>query len=77
MVNDLIQQGVHWDDVEVKEVGENLFKGKTGHPYLCRYAVADQSPFLRTRTCTPAFFMGGSRPALPPGDGSGADGNVP
>ena len=29
VVNDLIQQGVHWDDVEVKEVGENLFKGKT------------------------------------------------
>ena len=29
VVNDLIAQGVHWDDVEVKEVGENLFKGKT------------------------------------------------
>ena len=29
VVNDLIQQGVHWDDVEVKEVGDNLFKGKT------------------------------------------------
>ena len=29
VVNDLIQQGVHWGDVEVKEVGENLFKGKT------------------------------------------------
>ena len=29
VVNDLIQQGVHWDDVEVKEVGENIFKGKT------------------------------------------------
>ena len=29
VVNDLIQQGVHWDDVEVKEIGENLFKGKT------------------------------------------------
>ena len=29
VVNDLIQQGVHWDDVEVKEVGNNLFKGKT------------------------------------------------
>ena len=29
VVNDLIQQGVHWDDVEVKEVGKNLFKGKT------------------------------------------------
>ena len=29
VVDDLIQQGVHWDDVEVKEVGENLFKGKT------------------------------------------------
>ena len=28
VVNDLIAQGVHWDDVEVKEVGENLFKGK-------------------------------------------------
>lgn len=29
VVNDLIAQGIHWDDVEVKEVGENLFKGKT------------------------------------------------
>ena len=29
VVNDLIAQGVHWDDVEVKEVGENIFKGKT------------------------------------------------
>lgn len=29
VVNDLIQQGVHWDDIEVKEVGDNLFKGKT------------------------------------------------
>ena len=29
VVNDLIAQGVHWDDVEVKEVDENLFKGKT------------------------------------------------
>ena len=29
VVNDLIAQGVHWDDVEVKEVGDNLFKGKT------------------------------------------------
>ena len=29
VVNDLIQHGVHWDDVEVKEVGDNLFKGKT------------------------------------------------
>lgn len=29
VVNDLIAQGVHWDDVEVKEVGENFFKDKT------------------------------------------------
>lgn len=29
VVNDLISQGVHWDTVEVKEVGENPFKGKT------------------------------------------------
>lgn len=29
VVNDLIAQGVHWDTVEVKEAGENLFKGKT------------------------------------------------
>ena len=29
VVNELIAQGIHWDDVEVKEVGENLFKGKT------------------------------------------------
>lgn len=29
VVNDLIAQGVHWDDVEVKEVNENPFKDKT------------------------------------------------
>lgn len=29
VVNDLIAQGVHWDDVEVKEVSENPFKDKT------------------------------------------------
>lgn len=29
VVNDLIVQGVHWDDVEVKEVNENPFKDKT------------------------------------------------
>ena len=29
VVNDLIAQGVHWDDVEVQEVGENPFKDKT------------------------------------------------
>ncbi len=29
VVNDLIQQGVHWETVEVKEVGENPFKDKT------------------------------------------------
>ena len=29
VVNDLIAQGVHWETVEVKEVGDNLFKGKT------------------------------------------------
>lgn len=29
VVNDLIAQGVHWDKVEVKEVGDNIFKGKT------------------------------------------------
>lgn len=29
VVNDLIAQGVHWETVEVKEAGENLFKGKT------------------------------------------------
>lgn len=29
VVDDLIAQGVHWDTVEVKEVGENPFKGKT------------------------------------------------
>lgn len=29
VVDDLIAQGVHWETVEVKEAGENLFKGKT------------------------------------------------
>lgn len=29
VVNDLIAQGVHWDDVQSQEVGENLFKDKT------------------------------------------------
>lgn len=29
VVNDLIQQGVHWETVETKEVTENRFKGKT------------------------------------------------
>ncbi|MCW9710334.1 NAD-dependent DNA ligase LigA [Avibacterium sp. 21-586] len=29
VVNDLIAQGVHWDDVQVQEVGENPLKGKT------------------------------------------------
>lgn len=29
VVNDLIAQGVHWDDVEEKEVNENPFKQKT------------------------------------------------
>ncbi|MFU2080571.1 NAD-dependent DNA ligase LigA [Avibacterium endocarditidis] len=29
VVNDLIKQGVHWDDVQVQEVGENPLKGKT------------------------------------------------
>ena len=29
VVNDLIAQGVHWEDVEVKEVNENPFKDKT------------------------------------------------
>ncbi|BFU60873.1 MULTISPECIES: NAD-dependent DNA ligase LigA [Rodentibacter] len=29
VVNDLIEQGVHWDKVEVKEAGDNPFKGKT------------------------------------------------
>ena len=29
VVTEHIQQGVPWDDVEVKEVGDNLFKGKT------------------------------------------------
>ena len=27
-VNDLIAQGIHWDAVETKEAGDNLFKGK-------------------------------------------------
>ncbi len=29
VVNDLIAQGVYWDKVEVKEAGDNPFKGKT------------------------------------------------
>lgn len=29
VVNDLMAQGVHWDDVEAKEVNENPFKDKT------------------------------------------------
>lgn len=29
MVKDLIAQGIHWDDVEVKEVQDNPLKGKT------------------------------------------------
>ncbi|MBN6711788.1 NAD-dependent DNA ligase LigA [Haemophilus haemoglobinophilus] len=29
VVDDLIAQGVHWDEVEVKEVQDNLLKGKT------------------------------------------------
>lgn len=29
VVNDLIAQGVHWDDVEEKQVNENPFKEKT------------------------------------------------
>lgn len=29
VVNDLIAQGVHWDDVQQQEVGENPFKDKT------------------------------------------------
>ncbi|MCK3658629.1 DNA ligase (NAD(+)) LigA [Pasteurellaceae bacterium Pebbles2] len=29
VVNDLIAQGVHWDDVESKEIGENPLNGKT------------------------------------------------
>lgn len=29
VVDDLIAQGVHWETVEVKEAGDNLFKGKT------------------------------------------------
>ncbi|MCW9717875.1 NAD-dependent DNA ligase LigA [Avibacterium sp. 21-599] len=29
VVNDLINQGIHWDDVQVQEVGKNPLKGKT------------------------------------------------
>ncbi|OOF56340.1 NAD-dependent DNA ligase LigA [Rodentibacter myodis] len=29
VVNDLIAQGVHWDTVQIKEAGDNPFKGKT------------------------------------------------
>ncbi|TCP90159.1 DNA ligase (NAD+) [Cricetibacter osteomyelitidis] len=29
VVEELLEQGIHWDDVEVKEAGDNPFKGKT------------------------------------------------